>query len=283
MKLCLEKNTSRGQAEAGFTLIELLVVISIIAILASLLLPSMARSQEKAKLAVCINNLRQLGISMQVYIDDHNFKFPPSRVVDLDKKVKPVIATIGGADPAPGLTQHYAFARSRPLYNYTKPSDIYRCPVDKGQYAPNCIEASLKPSNFSAIGCSYQYNAGHLTTISGGGFKEMPEDRGEGLASKSENWVANPSRYILMHEPSARLYGCTVAEWYQWHYVRGSSDIYDPIYARPEFVSPVLFVDLHVTVHNFSKSLATDPRYPYEQTKDWVWYKPRPVLPTRSN
>jgi len=82
-----------------------------------------------------------------------------------------------------------------------------------------------------------------------------------------------------MHEPAARLYGCDIAQWYQWHYVRGSSDIEDPIYARAQFVSPVLFVDLHVAVHNFSKSLMTDPLYPYEQTKDWAWYKPMPEPP----
>jgi len=191
-----------------------------------------------------------------------------------------VRATFGGADPIPKLTEYYALARSRPLYNYMKPSDVYRCPVDKGQDVPNCI-SRFKPSNFSAIGCSYQYNAGGLATLTDGGFKKTPEDPSDGLASKSETWVKNPELYIMMHEPPARPYGCkdVGAQWYQWHYVRGSSDIWDPIYARAQFVSPVLFVDLHVAVHNFSKSLMTDPFYPYEQTKDWAWYKPLPESP----
>jgi hypothetical protein len=37
----------------------------------------------------------------------------------------------------------------------------------------------------------------------------------------------------------------------------------------------VLFVDGHAALHDFSKSVMTDPYYPYEETKDWQWYQPR--------
>lgn len=60
----------------GFTLIELLVVIAIIAILASILFPVFARAREKARSAVCLSNLKQLMLSVEMYLDDYDELFP---------------------------------------------------------------------------------------------------------------------------------------------------------------------------------------------------------------
>jgi prepilin-type N-terminal cleavage/methylation domain-containing protein/prepilin-type processing-associated H-X9-DG protein len=61
---------------AAFTLIELLVVIAIIAILAALLLPVLAAAKKRAGQAQCINNLKQLGAGIMMYIDDNQEVFP---------------------------------------------------------------------------------------------------------------------------------------------------------------------------------------------------------------
>ena len=66
----------RARQRAGFTLIELLVVIAIIAILAAMLLPSLAAAKEKSKRITCINNLKQVGLGFMLYTDVNEGRVP---------------------------------------------------------------------------------------------------------------------------------------------------------------------------------------------------------------
>jgi prepilin-type N-terminal cleavage/methylation domain-containing protein len=69
-----------SQRSLGFTLVELLVVIAIIAILASLLLPALARAKEKAKVVKVHAELYGVGLALEMYGDDHDGQLPPVRV-----------------------------------------------------------------------------------------------------------------------------------------------------------------------------------------------------------
>lgn len=276
------------RVRGAFTLIELLVVIAVIGVLAALAVPGLGRAKQQAKVTVCLNNLRQIGAGFAQYSDDNDGRMPPPTVTNGPEYGAPVSETyfsIGGRDGTlKGVHKiHVASAAARPLNQYLKNPEVFHCPEDKGIvqfYCPN-METSyqITPSLWEVAGCSYQYNTGLISKdITRRPFKE------EFIGGRSADWIPNPAKFIVMHEPPAREWDGTLMHW---HYARARDSKatwqperfpgVTPLAEDPlKFLSPVLFADGHVKLHDFSAEIRADPAHSFEETADWIWYKPSP-------
>jgi prepilin-type N-terminal cleavage/methylation domain-containing protein/prepilin-type processing-associated H-X9-DG protein len=118
-----------GSRHGGFTLIELLVVIGIIAVLAGILLPTLAKAKQKAIAAACVNNQKQLILAFHLYANDFN-----------DEIISSSGMGSGGLWPMPaisaGMTLDAAMASVQTaitngvLWKYCPAYSAYHCPGD---------------------------------------------------------------------------------------------------------------------------------------------------------
>src|SRR5882724_8394911 len=118
-------NCATVQRFNAFTLIELLVVIAIIAILAAMILPALAKAKEKAHRIACLNNLKQIGVYVQLYTDENRDIFPAHRNRNL-----------GTDNPTPSLTNWWGTT----VINYARnQSNLFHCPAIKGRRLDNGV------------------------------------------------------------------------------------------------------------------------------------------------
>jgi prepilin-type N-terminal cleavage/methylation domain-containing protein len=120
----------------AFTLVELLVVIAIIGILASLLLPALARARSKSQRIACVSNLRQIGYAFNLLLMDNHDRFPDRRDLKSTLGYKPW-STWPPSDPRGGWA---AVALTNYLHDeiWTCPS-LLRSPLAS---TPQCVQHS---------------------------------------------------------------------------------------------------------------------------------------------
>ncbi len=115
---------SKTETCRGFTLIELLVVIAIIAVMAGILFPVFARAREKAYETTCLNNQRQIALSIQIWAQDNGGRYPAAQTVWQSLNLPPKLLLC----PTAGAKQLNAYGYSYGLNNRSLGSKLLSSP-----------------------------------------------------------------------------------------------------------------------------------------------------------
>jgi prepilin-type N-terminal cleavage/methylation domain-containing protein/prepilin-type processing-associated H-X9-DG protein len=126
-------SASPAGRRSGFTLIELLVVIALIAILAAILFPVFARAREQARKTACLSNMKQIGLGLNMYVEDYD-EVEPYR--ENDDSPAPGVSGLPGAETETlsgpyGPTQTVVTTWKSNLQPYIKNYDVFRCPSNQ--------------------------------------------------------------------------------------------------------------------------------------------------------
>jgi len=214
----------------GFTLIELLVVIAIIAILAGMLLPALARSKAKALTASCMNNQRQISIAFQLYADDHRDTYPVCDGWNAYGGGRGRVADHHGGTVAP---------TNRPLNRYAGPTNLWRCPADRGDFF------YTNKTAFEAFGNSYraQFAVNSFRTRHVTGDIKAPAGSPEASPIKTSLLAQSPANKIIQGDVP-------------WHGNRKPEDPRSAWHnARGRRGHVMLFGDGHAEFYRFPKEM----------------------------
>lgn len=123
-----------GGRSRGFSLVELLVVIAILVLLASLLLPGLSGAKESARRIQCINNLRQLAITWEVYADDHGDRVAPNGYGTPETLAGSRLWVVGDTHRNPPSFTNESYLldpRYAAFAGYLQSAAVYKCPSDR--------------------------------------------------------------------------------------------------------------------------------------------------------
>lgn len=260
--------TRGGFTRGGFTLVELLVVIGIIALLISLLLPTLTRARERAKATVCMSNMRGIGQQLLIYAQNNNgWLFPvgpwmatavPARYESLGTNKYPWdrwpmhagfdFTAADTPDPSTwGNVEDYNYNSAGGTYGskislvqkWTPP--VMRCPADDppsghsyilNKYLQQSPEQLIKMGRHANKGSSEVILMGEKVTARDDYYMELNDnDAGQALDLESE--------FLLVVEPQrhGQSYGSNYLflDWHVDHMFNGEAqNAVDPWYVAPE-------------------------------------------------
>jgi len=188
----------------AFTLIELLVVIAIIAILAALLLPALARAKSKASQTYCLNNLKQLGLGMSLYVGDNNDVYAGAASANTyGPHLEDWIYWRTGAN-TPTVNGVYMTLEKSPLITVlgtAGKTNLFRCPMDRY----DADRVTHAQAGDGAYYYSYEFTSFNIDSSGKSpGFTTIIDTANRGYKFKTTQ-VNHPADKLLGVEPVAAL------------------------------------------------------------------------------